>query len=259
MQRRIGLVTIETLGAATPKFTAPMLLIPGMWCSAAVWRRFMGYLAHRGWTCHAVALRGHADAVWAGSVGSVTFDDYRADVAGVVAECDAAPIVIGHDLGGLLALHCTTAAAVVALAPLVPARAPHPVLARLRTRLAARLARPLRPPRGALRLACFGREVPGGATLESARAARQAVVLAPAEIPRRNGPTLLVAGDGDLLSPAAEIERLAQQLGAVCHRVAAGHAMPWESGWEQRVAETHRWLIQTLGEPLLALTEGDDA
>jgi hypothetical protein len=37
----------------------------------------------------------------------------------------------------------------------------------------------------------------------------------------------------------------------------AGHALPWEPGWERLVHTIHRWLVQTLGEPLLATLDED--
>jgi pimeloyl-ACP methyl ester carboxylesterase len=69
-----------------------------------------------------------------------------------------------------------------------------------------------------------------------------------------------VAGERDAVCPLDEVATFAQSLGAE-FRVApaAGHALPWESGWEGRVHAVHRWLVQTLGEPLLATLDDEDA
>ncbi len=89
MQRRVGHAVIESIAAEIPKFTAPMLLVHGLWCTAAVWHTFMGYFAHRGWTCHALNLRGRAAPDSAISIGRVRFADYLEDVRGMIAACDA--------------------------------------------------------------------------------------------------------------------------------------------------------------------------
>jgi pimeloyl-ACP methyl ester carboxylesterase len=107
--------------------------------------------------------------------------------------------------------------------------------------------------------AYFAHTAPGGTTNDSARAARELrgdafSLLAPGGPPR-----LLVAGERDPFCPPRAVERLAQYLGAQCQTAErAGHALPWDIGWEQRVAGMHRWLIQTLGQPLLLLRNDED-
>ena len=261
MQRRIGDVTIESIAAESAKFAAPLLLVHGLWCSAAVWRRFMGYLAHRGWSCHAMNLRGHGDAGGRDEIDRFSFADYLGDVRSVLAACDAAPVVVGHDLGGLLALACPAAAtrAVVALAPFLPrtiSGATNSVLSNWSARMALLRSCPLPPPRGRLGAAYFADGAPGGATAESARAAyelREGAFDLPAQIGR---PALLVAGERDRFSPPDAVERWARRLGVQYRMVERiGHAMPWGPGWDACAAATHRWLIQTLGEPLLLLRD----
>jgi pimeloyl-ACP methyl ester carboxylesterase len=264
MQRRIGNVAIESIAAESPKFTAPMVLIHGLWCTAAVWRKCMGYFAHRGWICHALTLRGRADTGSRIAIGQVRFADYLQDVHQVVAACEAPPVVVGHDIGGLLALYRSTPAAraVVAIAPLVPpsiAANANPALSRLAARIATLRARPLPPPHGKMGAEYFARGVPGGTTPDSSCVARElhgSALSAPA---RTDVPTLVVAGERDPFCPPSDVERLARHVGAT-FRIAegAGHAMPWEAGWEQRVSEIHRWLIQTLGEPLLAVRDEEE-
>ncbi len=123
MARLVGPARLETIAAERAKFTAPLLLIHGLWCTAAVWRKFMGYCAHRGWDCFALGLRGHAAGALPVVAGQVSWVDHVEDVRTAIAACPAPPIVIGHDLGGALALHCAagTVRAKVALAPVWPA------------------------------------------------------------------------------------------------------------------------------------------
>ena len=261
MQRRIGDLTIESIAGESAKFAAPMVLVHGLWCSAAVWRNFMGYLAHRGWTCHAVNLRGHGDAGGSDVIAQLSIADYLGDLERVLATCEAAPVLVGHDLGGLLALSCPPGAAraVVALAPLVPGAlggTVNRVLSSWTARVAMLRSGALPPPSGRLGAAYLASPVPGGTTPESTRAARELRDDTFSVPSRRGTPTLLVAGEHDPFCPPPAVERLARHLGAdfqIAER--AGHAMAWAPGWEVLVAATHRWLIQTLGEPLLLLRE----
>jgi|SRR5579862_5578252 len=263
MQRCIGQVTIETIAAESPKFSAELLCVHGLWCTAAVWRRFMGFFAHRGWASHALTLRGHGASAGAGSIAGIRYADYCRDVDDVIAACAAPPVLIGHDLGGLLALaSASRARAVVALAPLVPgprSAATRALWSPWRVRLAIRRVRPLPPPRGRLGAAYFGAAPPGGTTLESSTVVRE---LGRDEIalPAPGGvPTLIVVGTADAFAPVSDVERLATTIGADVRRAeGAPHAMPWGPGWEQRVGEIHRWLIQTLGDDLLLLREDDE-
>jgi pimeloyl-ACP methyl ester carboxylesterase len=263
MQRRVGHTVIETVAAESAKFTAPIILIHGLWCSATAWRRFMGYFAHRGWTCHALTLRRRDAAVPHAEIGAVRFADYLNDVREVLTACEAPPVVIGHDLGGLLAVHlrAPTVRAVVALAPLVPRAVQgggHPVAATLRARWAIRRSAPLPPPHGRWRVRTLG-----AATVDVRPDSSQVLRdlnLGPFEDLTACGvPTLLVSGGYDSVSPPAAVERLARAVGGAMHVIADGHhALPWEPGWQRCVSEIHRWLVQALGEPLLAMREDDE-
>jgi pimeloyl-ACP methyl ester carboxylesterase len=259
MERRVGHALIETIAAESAKFTAPMVLVHGLWCTAAVWRKFMGYLAHRGWTCHAVNLRRPGERIAAPRLA-----DYLDDVRGVIAACAAPPVVVGHDLGALLALQCTApnVRARVALAPLVPrplAATPNRALMRTASRLAMWRAQPLPVPRGRLAAACFGSGVPGGTHPDSSAAARDLISGNLRLSFDTTAPSLVIAANDDPFSPPQDVEALAAQCGATLRRIPnAGHPLPWEIGWEQRVPEIHRWLVQTLGEDLLALREEEE-
>lgn len=254
---------LESIAAESPKFTAPLLLIHGLWCTARVWRSFMGYLAHRGWGCQALNLRPHNDASFRNPIREVRFADYLGAVRQVIAACDAPPIVVGHDLGGLLALCCRAhTRATVALAPLVPRSiAPTSIRALfgLRSRVAVLRSRPLPAPRGKLGVAYFGSGVPGGTAPDSGWVVRE-LAREDLRVPHDVGaPALVLAGGRDPFCPPNALARLADYFGATLRQVdGAGHAMPWEPGWEQRVSEIHRWLIQTLGDALLANREDEE-
>ena len=82
----------------------PLYLLHGELGGSWLWHRFLGYFAPRGWEGHALNLRGH---YWSG-VGrlraSLSFDTYLDDVLAGAGTMARPPIVIGHGLGGLLAM-----------------------------------------------------------------------------------------------------------------------------------------------------------
>ena len=260
MQRRIGHVVIESISAERSKFTASLVFIPGLWCTGAAWRNFMGYFAHRGWDCCALTLRGHADAGTPMPIGRVRWAEHLSDVAAAIGACPAPPVVIGHDVGAALILqsHLVPVRARVALAPVVPAVTAtwkHSVSS-LQARLAMRWSRPLPVPRGALRTEYLAQGAPGGMVRDSGTLARELVNGAVAPIVQTEIPTLIIAGEHDIFCRAGDLRRLAAEIGAAFLEAAnAGHAIPWARGWEKRVSEIHRWLIQTLGDDLLVPEE----
>lgn len=257
-----GQIEIDTIAAEHSRFTAPLVLVHGLWCTGAVWRRLMGYLAHRGWNCHALHLPGRGT----GAAPGAGLSDYLDALDRVIRSCETPPVIIGHDLGGFLALarDLGRRRAVVALAPLVPAGhgAPTvPGLSGLRPRLEMWLGRRCSPPHGRAAVAHFGQTPPCPAVAEPITVVRdlcdpqRRLALGPAV------PGLVIAGDADAVTPGEASERLAHAAAAELRRIpGGGHALPWEAGWEERGSEIHRWLVQTLGEPLLALRpeeEGD--
>ena len=242
-------LVVEVSGVESPKFTSPLLLVHGLWCGADVWRRYAGFLAHRGWSCHALNLRGRC-----GRPPARGLEDYETDVREAMASLDAQPVVVGHDIGGLLALRAAASArAVVALAPCVPAFDPAGLVRGL-ARLGLRAGRPVRAPRGEP-----GRRYVGDPALTlvpEPSAVVRTLMRDTIEVPSSATPTLIVAGGQDLFVPFARAEALARRLGAAFSvDTSAGHALPVEAGWERRVNDLHRWLIQQLGDPLLALRE----
>jgi len=252
MQRRIARLPVEVLEGEGAKFTSPMVLVHGLWDEVAVWRPFMGYLAHRGWRCFAVDWRRAAESPRPGTFAALADDLRDACVA-----LEAPPVVVGHDLGALLALHAAAVArAVAALSPLpLPAlhRAGPAHLARAGTVLDRLRGRPLTAPAVHSAFASAG----GEAVRESPSLLdelRRMPVL-PDPVPAGT-PALLLCGDADPITPLEAAQRLAAHAHAELRVVpGATHALHHEPGWDRRVSDLHRWLIQSLGEPLLARLE----
>ena len=62
----------------------------------------MSYFADRGFTSHAVSLRGHGASQSPAHFRLTRIADYVADVAQVVEQLPEAPVLVGHSMGGLV-------------------------------------------------------------------------------------------------------------------------------------------------------------
>ncbi len=81
----------------------PLIFVHGAWHGAWTWDEyFLDYFASLGYECIAPSLRGHGGSPGVARMNRYRIADYVADVAEVAATLDAAPIVIGHSMGGLV-------------------------------------------------------------------------------------------------------------------------------------------------------------
>jgi pimeloyl-ACP methyl ester carboxylesterase len=92
----------------------PLYLLHGELGGSWLWHRFLGFFAPRGWEGHALNLRGH---YWSETAdfGELDFSTYLDDVLAGAGTMSRPPIVIGHGLGGLLAMKLAEARPVSAL------------------------------------------------------------------------------------------------------------------------------------------------
>lgn len=81
----------------------PLLFIHGELAGSWLWERYLGYFAARGWEGHALNLRNH---FWSQTADPATlsFDTYTEDVVATLERFGPGVVVIGHGMGGLLAL-----------------------------------------------------------------------------------------------------------------------------------------------------------
>ncbi|WP_420451326.1 alpha/beta fold hydrolase [Ilumatobacter sp.] len=86
----------------------PIVLLHGLGMTAATWDACGDLLADR-FTVVAVDLPGHGDSPRPGDPQAYTRDAALADLDAVIAELDGRPVLVGHSLGGYLALaHAAT-------------------------------------------------------------------------------------------------------------------------------------------------------
>jgi pimeloyl-ACP methyl ester carboxylesterase len=276
MERYLASLRAEVSAPERNKFTAPLLLLHGLWSGSWIWQEMAGALSQRGWECWALDLRGRPGSRSVEHMGQISLAEYVEDVLVATQHLWAPPVVCGYDLGALLAL--LTAAqvrprAVVCLAPLLPqtwiadGRPPAP-LVRLSAVPALLWSQALRPPRLAMaRDFLFN-------TLSPAVQARLHARLQPdsgtvAQILTHGDvsfpaagvpcPVLVLSGEVDRMSPPATARGLAERLSAAYRNYPGqGH---WLLAGEQCTTITgdlHRWLIRTLGDALLVPQEGEE-
>jgi pimeloyl-ACP methyl ester carboxylesterase len=238
-----------------PRYAAPLVLLPGLWTPPEAARGFASYLAHRGWECHVLDLRAHDGGIAARG----------AAVGEYVARLTGPAVLVGHDAGALVALATAVrrpVAAVVLLAPLVPASASVRALTLRPLALPALLlGRRVPPPTGpARRMLLSGLTAAGqestGATLAPESAAAVLDVARGRVDPAPVGavPGLLAWGTRDPLLPGSAAVALAADVGVADRRLPdEGHWLLGGAGWQRTVGLVHRWVVQQLGESLLDL------
>src|SRR5690242_20128679 len=82
----------------------PLLFVHGMLCTASSWNvHFLEYFASRGFESHAVNLRGHGKSEGREKLRWTRIAEFVDDVSNVVGDLPAAPVLIGHSMGGFIA------------------------------------------------------------------------------------------------------------------------------------------------------------
>jgi non-heme chloroperoxidase len=81
----------------------PLLFVHGELAGSWIWERYLGYFASRGWEGHALNLQNH---FWSRTIDptELTFEGYVDDVVVSLNRLGPTTVVVGHGLGGLLAL-----------------------------------------------------------------------------------------------------------------------------------------------------------
>lgn len=108
----------------------PLLFVHGELAGSWVWETWLHHFAGRGFEGHALNLRNH---FWSQTAepATLSFESFTDDVAGVMERLGPNVVVVGHGMGGLLALKALEqrpAAAVVLVSPELPAPLRPPAL-----------------------------------------------------------------------------------------------------------------------------------
>lgn len=268
METRLGRFPADCERPEPLKFAWPLVLLPELFTTTRHLAITRGYFASIGWEVYAPDLRAVGSAARMDACATdfhrSGFDELAAMVSEAVAALGHGAVVVGHGVGGLLALKAAEdpqVRAAVALAPMLPGFR-SPLVMRAANWPARLFGRALKPPRGAALFDLlagaepFQREALTRALVaDNARAAlevvRGRVRLAEGA---RGVPRLIVAGDSDPFAPLAATSEFAARLGATLRVVRGrGHWLIGGRALERVVAEIQRFLVRNLGGDLLLL------
>ena len=245
--------TIDVRGATK----APVLCLPGLFAGAWVFERLLPLIAARGYPASAISYRGHPPLPPLPAIGRESLTDFAADACAAARALDR-PIVIGHSLGGLVALmmagrNLIRAAVLVSPAPPrgISVLSP-PILARMASYLPALLFSRAFLPSAAHLDTLVLNHVPLAERAairdrfvrDSGRAARE-IAIGAFKVPPRaiRAPMLVVGAEHDGFIPVGVSRRIASHYHAPFHMAAGhGHFLFAEPGWEREAATVLDWI-----------------
>jgi non-heme chloroperoxidase len=245
----------------------PLLFVHGAYVGAWCWEEyFLDWFAARGYSAHALSLRGHGATGGRDRLNDFGLADYVADVARAAASLPAPPVLIGHSMGALVVQKY------LEQAPDIPAlvlACPVPSFGLLPSSFSLAFSRPAlfaalntvasggRASPEALGQALFAGAV-DAALLErcyrrTQRESRRALLeMSGWGLPFLWGawgngaprpPTLVLGAEHDVLIPPAQAQSTARLLNADYLKLPGlGHAVMLDAGWESAAKEILAWL-----------------
>ena len=119
-----GLEVISCHPAEPSRGAPPLVFVHGAFAAAWVWAEtFMPRAAAAGYSCHALSLRGHGGSHGGDQIDRHSIRDYVDDLSHLVDDLGAAPVLIGHSMGGFVVqkyLEHRTARAAVLMSSVPP-------------------------------------------------------------------------------------------------------------------------------------------
>jgi|SRR5208282_3902858 len=246
------------------KFAWPIVVLPELFTTPRHLATVVGYFATIGWEVYAPDLHaviGHGATPPLEDINFAKLTEFALEaVAGLGREA----IVVGHGIGGLLALKLAEHRGVkasVAMAPLAPGFRT-PLFMPRRNLFSSWQQRPLNPPTGR-RLFEFvadadvhAREQIIKALIPDATAAALEVAQGKIDFAKseKTAPRLIVAGESDIFAPYEKLEQFARNTGTPIVKIAGrGHWLIGGRGLERAINEIQRFLVRALGRDLLLL------
>ena len=249
-----------------------IVMVHGAFCGGWAFERFKIPFEAAGHQVIAPDLRGHAPDDPATRVINVSMKDYAADIAQLCAAQPEPPILLGHSMGGLVALLAARRApvrALVLLAPSPPWGVAGSSFEEAMTALGVHMvgsfsSGALQPDPSLMRTYSLDRMAPADRDAvmarlhaESGLAVRETLnwwldpfmttSVGPGPL---DPPTLVFSGDRDVVHSTATTRTTADRLGATL-RIMPGmsHWLVGEVGWEQVAEAALAWLSETTKAP----------
>lgn len=246
-----------------------VVMVHGAFCGGWVFDAFRQPFEAAGFDVLAPDLRGHGPDDRPGEVGGLSMSDYAADIAGlceqISGDTGAAPVLLGHSMGGLvaqMAARRTPVSALVLLAPSAPwgvfgSSLEEAVTAAALPLLAPTPFSPVDPDLRLLKAYSLDRLPPEGrnaaarrARPESARAILETLTWWLDPLMTTRAPAsplgvdaLVLAGARDRVHPPATVRQVADRLGGDYREMPGmSHWLPGETGWEAVAGLVLDWL-----------------
>jgi len=244
-----------------PAYPHPLLFLHGAFTGAWCWaEHFLAHFVAQGFACYALSFRGHGASRGRGELMSCGIQDYVEDVFDAVNRIGAAPVLVGHSMGGFVAqkyLEDAPVPGTVLLAPVPPQglfasqlklafgdptlfAEMNSLMSRGRASPAAMQKALFAGPVDAEKLAeWFRRTQP-----ESQRAIWDMTLFALPWLWRLNrAPLLWLAAEKDALVPVEQVRIGAGMMGGRVEVLPdLGHAMMLERGWRAAADRITEWL-----------------
>src|SRR5260370_5327660 len=206
------------------KFAWPIMVLPELFTTPRHLALVLGYLASIGWEVFVPDLRAVFGKGSTPPIEKLRFNDLAALASEAIEGIGRDAVVLGHGVGGLVALNLSEhrrVKAAVAYAPLVPGFRT-PIVGGIANRLAMMLGRPIKPPRGRILFELiadsdpFTRDALINAMVPDSGALATEVITGAIEFaaPDKTAPRLVVAGDSDIFAPLQQTTKFAESIGA---------------------------------------------
>jgi pimeloyl-ACP methyl ester carboxylesterase len=245
------------------KFAWPIMLLPELFATPRHLALVLGYLTSIGWEVYVPDLRAVFGKESTPPLEKLRFNDLAALAGEALDGIGRDAVILGHGVGGLIALKLSEhrrVKASVAYAPLVPGFRT-PLVGGIANRLAMMLGRAIKPPRGRVLFELvadsdpFTRDglikamVPDSGVL-AGDVMTGAIEFAAADA----APRLVAAGDSDIFAPLQQTTKFAESIGAKLATIRGrGHWLIGGRALERAINETQRFLVRALGQDLLLL------
>lgn len=268
IRRQIAGLIADIAPPEKSKFRAPLILIHGLWSGSWCWHEWATHFSNLGWECWSINFRGRAEKQNSKILRQLTLQDCLEDLKRVIAAAPFPPVLMSHDLGGLIAQKIAEEERISALvlAATLPPRGIQDVLPQPVRRLYLKywplilLNQPFRPQEKDLRRIWLSsvpenqhREILGSLVPDSSHLIREFFCRhVDVDFNTIRCPVLVIAGNEDKVVPVPSLREMAQRLGAGFEEYSEhGHWIIGEEGGMEIVRDVHRWLIRKLGEEIL--------
>jgi pimeloyl-ACP methyl ester carboxylesterase len=239
-----------------------VVMTHGAFCGGWAFDAFRAPFEARGWTVLCPDLPGHGEA---GGVAGLSMTDYAASLVRLCEELPERPVLLGHSMGGLvcqMAARRAKPSALVLLAPSPPWGITGSSIEEAVTAFGVSVADPfwtgsVSPDRHLMRHHSLDRTpkarrdaILDRLTPESGRAVREVLnwwldpfMTTSVGVGALPMPSLAIAGDRDVVHPAATVRQTADRIGArFVVMPGMSHWLIGEEGWEEVAEAALAWL-----------------